>query len=75
MRKLGVGDEIIIYLRELDWADFKAERRYKEHRANFPDYELLPYIELEEPELDNIQRLLDAIEDEKLLWMSRLQGA
>ena len=67
MRELGVDEDVIISLRELDWEDFKEERRYREHRADFPDYNLLPPIELEEPELDDIQRLLDAIEDEQLL--------
>lgn len=67
MRTLGVDEDVIISLRELDWADFKEERRYREHRADFPDYDLLPSIELGEPDLDDIQRLLDAIEDEQLL--------
>lgn len=67
LRKLGVDEDVIISLRELDWADFKEERRYREHRADFPDYDLLPSIELGEPDLDDIQRLLDAIEDEQLL--------
>lgn len=67
MRGLGVDEDVIVSLRELDWADFKEERRYREHRADFPDYDLFPPIEPEEPELDDIQRLLDAIEDEQLL--------
>lgn len=67
MRELGVDEIVILKLRELDWANFNEERRYREHQADFPDYDLLSPAELEEPELDNIQRLLDAIGDEQLL--------
>lgn len=67
MRELGVDEDLINKLWELDWADFNEERRYREHRADFPDYDLLSPIEMEEPELNNVQRLLDTIEDEQLL--------
>ncbi len=67
MRELGVDETVILKLRELDWSDFNEERRYREHQADFPDYDLLSPVELEEPELDDVQRLLDAIEDEELL--------
>lgn len=67
MRELGVDETVILKLRELDWADFNEERRYRERQVDFPDYKLLPFSELEEPELNNIQRLLDAIEDDLLL--------
>lgn len=67
MRELGVDETVILKLRKLDWSDFNEERRYREHQADFPDYDLLSPVELEEPELDDVQRLLDAIEDEELL--------
>ena len=67
MRELGVEETVILKLRELDWSDFNEERRYREHQADFPDYDLFSPVELEEPELDDVQRLLDAIEDEELL--------
>lgn len=67
MRELGVSEEVIASLRTMDWADFNEERRYRERQVDFPDYKLLPFSELEEPELNNIQRLLDAIEDDSLL--------
>lgn len=67
MRELGVDETVILKLWELDWSDFNEERRYQEHQADFPDYNLLSPVELEEPELDDVQRLLDAIEDEELL--------
>ncbi|WP_050642202.1 MULTISPECIES: RNA polymerase sigma factor [Clostridia] len=67
MRELGVEEDVISKLWELDWADFNEERRYREHRADFPDYDLLSPVEMEEPELNNVQRLLDTIEDEQLL--------
>lgn len=67
MRELGVDETVILKLRELDWSDFNEERRYREHQADFPDYDLLSPVELEEPKLDDVQRLLDAIEDEELL--------
>ena len=31
MRKSGVSEEVIQRLRELDWQDFNAERRFWEH--------------------------------------------
>ena len=67
MRELGVDETVILKLRKLDWSDFNEERRYREHQADFPDCDLLSPVELEEPELDDVQRLLDAIEDEELL--------
>ena len=67
MRELGVEETVILKLRELDWSDFNEERRYREHQADFPDYDLFSPVELGEPELDDVQRLLDAIEDEELL--------
>lgn len=67
MRELGVDETVILKLQELDWSDFNEERRYQEHQADFPDYNLLSPVELEEPELDDVQELLDAIEDEELL--------
>lgn len=67
MRELGVDETVILKRRELDWSDFNEERRYREHQADFPDYDLLSPVELEEPELDDVQRLLDAIEDKELL--------
>lgn len=67
MRELGVDEAVILKLRELDWSDFNEERRYREHRADFPDYDILSPVELEEPELDDVQRLLDAIGNEDLL--------
>lgn len=67
MRELGVDETVILKLRKLDWSDFNEERRYREHQADFPDYDLLSPVELEEPKLDDVQRLLDAIEDEELL--------
>lgn len=67
MRELGMGEEAILKLRELDWADFNEERRYREHHASFPDQELLSHAGIGELEPDDIQSLLDSVEDRGLL--------
>lgn len=67
MRKSGVSEEVIQRLRELDWQDFNAERRFWEHFSS--NQEELYTRELEEPSsvVLNIQQLLDSVENEQLL--------
>ena len=59
--------EVIQRLRELDWQDFNAERRFWEHFSS--NQEELYTRELEEPSsvVLNIQQLLDSVENEQLL--------
>ena len=67
LRKSGVSEEVIQRLRELDWQDFNAERRFWEHFSS--NQEELYTGELEEPSsvVLNIQQLLDSVENEQLL--------
>ena len=67
LRKSGVSEEVIQRLRELDWQDFNAERRFWEHFSS--NQEELYTRELEEPSsvVLNIQQLLDSVENEQLL--------
>lgn len=67
LRKFGMAEEAILELHRRDWEDFNTERRYRERQADFPGYDALSPVELEEPEINDVQRLLDAIEDEPLL--------
>ena len=36
LREQGVEEETIQKLREYDWEDFKAERRFREHQTSLP---------------------------------------
>ena len=67
LRKSGVSEEVIQRLRELDWQDFNAERRFWEHFSS--NQEELYTRELEQPSsvVLNIQQLLDSVENEQLL--------
>ena len=67
LRILGMDEISIQELRCRDWEEFKAERRYLEHRAVFPEYMELESLEMKEQELNGIQALLDSIDDERLL--------
>ena len=66
LRRLGVREDVIKRLREADWEDFKAERRFFEH---FPDTDT--YIDWQAadevpPSIRTAQDLLDDIDNEKL---------
>lgn len=67
LRESSVSEEVIQRIRELDWKDFKTERRFWEHFS--PNQEELYTRELEEqsPVVLNIQQLLDSVENEHLL--------
>ena len=73
LRKSGVSEEVIQRLRELDWQDFNAERRFWEHFSS--NQEELYTRELEEPSsvVLNIQQLLDSVENEQLLQVLLLK--
>ena len=66
LRTLGMNEESILELRCSDWEDFKAERRYQDHRAPFPQYVDWESAVGEEQEIDNISALLESIDDEHL---------
>lgn len=67
LRESGVSEEVIQRIRELDWQDFNAERRFWEHFSSNQE-ELYTQKKEEEPSVIlNIQQLLDSIENEQLL--------
>lgn len=65
LRTLGMGEESILELRNSDWEEFKAERRYQDHRAVFPEYQDWEST-ADEPEVSNVSVLLDSISDKRL---------
>ncbi len=70
LRTLGMDEESILELRSSDWEEFKAERRYQDHRAVFPQYQDWEST-VDEQEVSNISVLLDSISDKRLfdiLW-------
>ena len=66
LRTLGMDEESIQKLRFSDWEDFKAERCYQDHRAEFPIYQDWESAMEDEQEVSNISVLLDSISDERL---------
>lgn len=66
LRTLGMDEESIQELRRSDWEDFKAERRFQDHRASFPQHFDWESAAEDEREIDNISELLDSIDDEHL---------
>ena len=71
LRTLGMDEEAIQELRRSDWEDFKAERRYQDHCAVFPEYYDWESTVISEQEVDNISALLDSVSDKQLfeiLW-------
>ena len=71
LRTLGMDEEAIQELRRSDWEDFKAERRYQDHRAAFPEYQDWESTVMSEQEVSNISALLNSVSDKQLfevLW-------
>nr|WP_305136104.1 HTH domain-containing protein [uncultured Schaedlerella sp.] len=66
LRTLGMEEESIQELRRSDWEEFKAERRFRDHRASFPQHFDWESAVEDEREIDNISELLDSIDDEHL---------
>lgn len=69
MRELGMAEEAIQALRESDWEDFKAERRFREHQISLQDYIeiLLEETAETESQVQNVEELLESVADERLL--------
>ena len=66
LRTLGMDEESILELRSSDWEEFKAERRFQDHRASFPQHFDWGSSAEDEQEINNISVLLDSIDDEHL---------
>ena len=69
LREQGVDEETIQKLREYDWNDFNAERRFREHQTSLLDCMelLLEEKELGESQPESVEALLDTVENEELL--------
>lgn len=67
LRKAGISEEIIDKLRKLDWEDFKAERRYREHTVILIGDADIQGNEMAEPDIKDINGLLNCVEDQRLL--------
>ena len=66
LRKLGVDEDVIQRLREADWDDFNAERRFREHHADTDTYLDWQAAKEATPDIRPVQDLLDDIDSEKL---------
>ncbi len=66
LRRLGVDEDVIQRLRNADWDDFKAERRFREHHDDTDTY--LDWQAADEalPDIFTAQDLLDDIDSEEL---------
>lgn len=67
LRELGMNENLIQKLRQMDWEDFNEERRYREHYAPYPEYQHTQKGGMETTEIDGIQTLLDNIDNDRLL--------
>lgn len=67
LRELEVSEEIIESLRQADWEDFKAERRYQEHTVRLLGDDDLPGCETPEPDIQDTSDLLNCVENQNLL--------
>lgn len=69
LRELGMDEASIQALRESDWADFNADRHFREHQIPLLEYMelLLEETSTSEPEIRSVEQLLNSISDEHLL--------
>ena len=69
LREQGVDEETIQKLREYDWNDFNAERRFREHQTSLLDCMelLLEEKDSGESQPESVEALLDTVENEELL--------
>lgn len=66
LRACGMEENSIQKLRDSDWEDFKAERIYQNHRADYPESFEWGNDEFLEPDIMEINALLDNVSDEKI---------
>ncbi|NSD67280.1 sigma-70 family RNA polymerase sigma factor [Dorea longicatena] len=67
LKEYGVSEEVIQRIRELDWQDFNADRRFWEHFSSNQEELYTQKKEEESSVVLSIQQLLDSIENEQLL--------
>ena len=66
LRACGMGEDSIQKLWKSDWEDFRAERIYQNHRADYPEYPKWETVEHAEPDSIETDALLDNISDRKI---------
>ena len=66
LRRLCVSEDVIKYLHEADWEDFKAERRFFEHIADTGTYINCQAADEVPLSIRTVQDLLDDIDSEKM---------
>lgn len=73
LRREGMEEEKILSLRESDWNDFNADRRFKERNISLLDYMelLLELNSSQESQVRNVKDLLDSVSDEQILQVLR----
>ena len=76
LREQGMDEETIQKLREYDWNDFNAERRFREHQTSLLDCMelLLEEKESGESQPESVEALLDTVDNEELLQILQLIG-
>lgn len=66
LRACGMEEDSIQKLRDSDWEDFKAERIYQDHRADYPDHPKWENVDSVGSDVIGINALLDTVSDEKI---------
>ena len=67
LRQLGMDEESIRKLRQMDWEDFKEERRYREHLVESRGELEHKAVEEASQIVGDIRQLFDSVEDERVL--------
>lgn len=66
LRESGMSEDSIHRLREGDWDEFKSERLYQMRRAEYPAYPIWDGTDIFEPEITEIDQLLNVISNKKI---------
>lgn len=69
LRVLGMDEKAILELRESDWKEFKTERNYQRRRADCPEYSIWDGTDIPEPEITDVDGLLDIVSDERIFYI------
>lgn len=69
LRVLGMDEEAIKELRESDWKEFKTERNYQRHRAEYSEYSIWDGTDILETEITDVDGLLDMVSDERIFYI------
>lgn len=69
LRTLGMDEKAILELRESDWKEFKSERNYQRRRVEYPQYPIWDGMDIPEPEITDVDGLLDIVSDERIFYI------